>query len=269
MNQQSSPETAHENDQPLVLERREDGIGILTLNRPQKRNIFSSEMLHAMREVLERFAADAAVRAIVIAANGAVFSAGHNMREFVDADPASAKQVFDLSSELMLMLQELPKPVIAQVEGLASAAGCQLVASCDLVVAATTARFQTPGVMIGLFCSTPMIPLSRAIPPKKAMEMLLTGEPIGAEEALQAGLVNRVVSPENLEAETLALARKIIQYSSATIALGKQAFYKQLPLDMAAAYEVGKEAITRNAMDPDGQEGMRAFLEKRPPKWKN
>ncbi|MCZ6473772.1 MAG: enoyl-CoA hydratase-related protein, partial [SAR324 cluster bacterium] len=141
--------------------------------------------------------------------------------------------------------------------------------TCDLCVAADTATFATPGVQIGLFCTTPGVAVSRSVMPKKAMEMLLTGEPIGAEEALQAGLVNRVVSPENLEAETLALARKIIQYSGATIALGKRAFYKQLPLDMAAAYEVGKEAITRNAMDPDGQEGMRAFLEKRPPKWKS
>ncbi len=254
---------------PPVLTRREEGIGIITLNRPEKRNNLSSETLAALREALDGFAADTAVRAIIIQAEGPVFSSGHNMKEFVGADEASARAVFDVSSKLMADLQRLPKPVIAQVAGLASAAGCQLVASCDLVVAATTARFQTPGVMIGLFCSTPMIPLSRAVPPKIAMEMLLTGEPISAEEAERHGLVNRVVPPEKLEAETLALARQIIQYSGSTIGLGKKAFYEQLPLDLDAAYEVGKEAITRNAMNPAGQEGMRAFLDKRPPKWRD
>lgn len=252
-----------------VLTRCEEGIGFITLNRPEKRNNLSSETLAALQEAVDGFAADASVRAIIIQAEGPVFSSGHNMKEFVGADEASARAIFDASSRLMAGLQRVPKPVIAQVAGLASAAGCQLVASCDLVVAATTARFQTPGVMIGLFCSTPMVPLSRAVLPKIAMEMLLTGEPISAEEAQRHGLVNRVVPPEKLEAETVALARQIIQYSGSTISLGKEAFYKQLPLDLEAAYEVGKEAITRNAMDEDGQEGMRAFLEKRPPKWKS
>lgn len=265
----SSKAAGGEDEQPMVLLHREEGVGVMTLNRPGKRNIFSTEMLAAMRAAFEELARDKAVRAIVIAAKGPVYSAGHNMKEFVGADYDSARAVFDYSSDFMLSLQRTPKPVIAQVEGLASAAGCQLAASCDLVVAATSASFQTPGVKIGLFCSTPMIPLSRAVPPKVAMEMLLTGEPIGAEEALRAGLVNRVVPPEDLEAETMALARQIIQYSGATIALGKQAFYEQLPLEPEEAYAVGKEAITRNAMDPDGQEGMSAFLEKRPPKWKS
>lgn len=254
---------------PPLLLRKEEGIGFITLSRPEKRNNFSRETLAALREAVDDMAGDDEVRAIIIDAQGPVFSSGHNMKEFVGCDEASAREIFDFSSKLMADLQRLPKPVIAQVAGLASAAGCQLVASCDLVVAASTARFQTPGVMIGLFCSTPMVPLSRAVPPKKAMEMLLTGEPISAEEAERHGLVNRVVPPERLEAETLALARQIIQYSGSTIALGKEAFYKQLPLTLDAAYEVGKEAITRNAMTEDGQEGMRAFLEKRPPKWKS
>jgi enoyl-CoA hydratase/carnithine racemase len=265
----AGPKAESPADDAPVLVRQEAGIGFITLNRPAKRNNFSSEVLGLLREALDAFAADKSVRAIIIAAEGPVFSSGHNMKEFVGADRDAAGAVFAASSKLMADLQRLPKPVIAQVAGLASAAGCQLVASCDLVVAASTARFQTPGVMIGLFCSTPMVPLSRTVPPKIAMEMLLTGEPISAEEAERHGLVNRVVPPEKLEAETLALARQIIQYSGSTIALGKEAFYKQLPLDLDAAYEVGKEAITRNAMDPDGQEGMRAFLEKRPPKWRD
>ena len=262
-----TPSDDHAEEAPL-LTRKEEGIGFITLSRPEKRNNLSSETLAALREAVDGFAKDDAVRAIVIDAQGPVFSSGHNMKEFVGNDEASAREIFAISSKLMGDLQRMPKPVIAQVSGLASAAGCQLVASCDLVVAATTARFQTPGVMIGLFCSTPMVPLSRAVPPKKAMEMLLTGEPISAEEAERHGLVNRVVPPEQLEAETLALVRRIIQYSGSTIGLGKAAFYKQLPLPLDEAYEVGMEAITRNAMTEDGQEGMRAFLEKRPPKWK-
>lgn len=254
---------------PLVLTEKREGVATLTLNRPQKRNMFSTEMLLAMRAALRDFAQDSSVRAIIIAALGPVFSSGHNMREFVGASEESAKAVFELSSDMMEDLGRIPKPVIAQVAGLASAAGCQLAASCDLVVASEEAAFQTPGVQIGLFCSTPMIPLSRAVPPKKAMEMLLTGDAVSAREAERYGLVNRVVPAEKLEEETFALAKKIIAFSGATIALGKEAFYKQLPLGLHEAYKVGKEAITRNTMMEDGQEGMSAFLEKRPPKWKS
>ena len=170
------------------------------------------------------------MRAVVIAHSGPVFSAGNNIRELVGADQEAAAALFRLSSAMMGQIRNLPKPVIAQVEGLASAAGCQLAATCDLIVAAETAAFQTPGVMIGLFCSTPMVPLSRAIPTKKAMEMLLTGRPIDAHEAERLGLVNRVVPAERLADETLALAAEIIAYGAETIAMGKQAFYRQLPL---------------------------------------
>jgi len=251
----------------LVLSERLDGVLRLTLNHPEKRNTFSMEMLAALKERLAEAEQDKAVRALIIAANGPVFSSGHNIKEFVGAEEERAREIIDLSSELMLGLRRLPKPVIAQVAGLATAAGCQLVAICDLVVASREARFQTPGVMIGLFCSTPMVPLSRAIPSKKTMEMLLTGEPISAEEAERLGLVNRVVSPEKLEEETLALARKIISFSGFTIGLGKKAFYEQLPLDLPAAFKIGKAAMVRNVVAQDGQEGMSAFLEKRPPEW--
>lgn len=252
---------------PPVLVEKADGIATIRLNRPGRRNTLSTDMLLALKEAMDDCGSDAGVRAIVLCAEGPVFSSGHDMNQLVGAGPKAARELFDLSTSIMLGLQRLPKPVIAQVSGLASAAGCQLVASCDLVVASSEARFQTPGVMIGLFCSTPMVPLSRAVPPKKAMEMLLTGQPIGAEEAREAGLVNRVVSPGELEAKTRALATQIIAYSAYALALGKEAFYKQLPLPLEAAYEVGKEAIVRNAMAPDGQEGMSAFLQKRPPKW--
>ena len=254
-------------EKPLLVEKAE-GIATIRLNRPRRRNTLSTDMLLALKEAVEDCGSDAAVRAIVLCAEGPVFSSGHDMKQLVGARPEAARGIFDLSTSIMLALQRLPKPVIAQVSGLASAAGCQLVASCDLVVASSEARFQTPGVMIGLFCSTPMVPLSRAVPAKKAMEMLLTGQPIGAEEAREAGLVNRVVEPGELEAETRALATRIISHSAYTLAVGKEAFYKQLPLPLEAAYEVGKEAITRNALAPDGQEGMSAFLQKRPPKWK-
>jgi enoyl-CoA hydratase/carnithine racemase len=258
-----TPEQDH-----LVLTDKREGIATLTLNQPRKRNMLSTEMLHAIRAALRDCAEDTAVKVIIIAAEGAVYSSGHNMKEFIGTDYDRAKKVFKLSSEIMQSLERIPKPVIAQVAGLATAAGCQLVASCDLVVASTEARFQTPGVQIGLFCSTPMIPLSRAVSPKHAMEMLLTGETISAEKAERIGLVNRVVPPEKLAEATLALARHIAGFSGATIALGKEAFYKQLPLGLSEAYEVGTEAITCNAMTEDGQEGMSAFVEKRPPEWK-
>ena len=169
----------------------------------------------------------------------------------------------------MELIRTFPKPVIAEVQGLASAAGCQLVASCDLVVASKNAGFQTPGVKIGLFCSTPAVPLSRVIPPKKAMEMLLTGEPIAAEEAERVGLVNRVVDPERLSEETTSLARRIIAYSGETIGLGKETFYKQLPLNHEEAYQVAKEAMVKNNLMEDAKEGISSFLQKRTPRWKN
>ena len=214
-------------------------------------------------------AADDEVRAVILAAKGPVYSSGHDMREVIGVEADRAAELFTRSTKMMESIREMPKPVIAQVQALASAAGCQLVASCDLAVAASGAGFQTPGVQIGLFCSTPMVPLSRAIPPKKAMEMLLTGEAISADDALAAGLVNRVVPPERLEEETMALARRIAAFSSYTVGLGKEAFYKQLPLSFQDAYEVGIEAMVRNVVADDAQEGMTAFLEKRQPRWKH
>ena len=256
-------------DEPLVLSDLREGVAIYTLNDPQKRNPLSKAMLEELGGRLREAEADPAVRAVVIAHRGPVFSAGHNIRELVGADQEATAALFRLSSAMMGQIRNLPKPVIAQVEGLASAAGCQLAATCDLIVAAETAAFQTPGVMIGLFCSTPMVPLSRAIPTKKAMEMLLTGRPIDAHEAERLGLVNRVVPAERLADETLALAAEIIAYSAETIGMGKQAFYRQLPLPIEAAYDVARETMTANAMTGDAQEGMSAFLEKRPPIFKH
>ena len=257
------------NNEPLVLSEIRERVAILTLNDPKKRNPLSKAMLEELSGRLREAETDPAVRAVILAHAGPVFSAGHNIRELVGAKREEAEALFRLSSGLMEQIHALPKPVIAQVEGLASAAGCQLAATCDLIVAAETAAFQTPGVMIGLFCSTPMVPLSRAIPAKKAMEMLLTGSTIDAHEAERLGLVNRVVPAERLAEETLALAVGIIAYSGETIAMGKEAFYRQLPLPLDAAYQLARETMTRNAMTEDAQEGMLAFLEKRPPVFKH
>ena len=254
---------------PLVLTRSGEGIGFITLANPEKRNNLSSETLAELRRALDGFAEDDSVRAIIIDAQGPVFSSGHNMKEFVGADEQSARAVFDMSSALMADLQRLPKPVIAQVAGLASAAGCQLVASCDLVVAATTARFQTPGVMIGLFCSTPMVPLTRAVPPKKAMEMLLTGDMVPAQRAAQIGLVNRVVPAGTERAEAIALAKQIAAKSAYTLKVGKEAFYAQAEMTLSAAYSYASEVMTENMMARDAEEGICAFIDKRPPAWED
>jgi enoyl-CoA hydratase/carnithine racemase len=267
MSPAASGASATQSAQPLVLTTVRAGVATLTLNNPSKRNALSTQMILALQAELQRAAEDKAIKAVILAANGPVFSSGHDLKEFVGADPSSSAKLLKLCTTVMEQVRLHPKPVIAQVHALASAAGCQLVASCDLVVASTEAQFQTPGVKIGLFCSTPMIPLSRAIAPKKAMEMLLTGTPISAEAAERAGLVNRVVAPAALADETFALAAHIVTYSGGTLALGKQAFYRQLPLDMARAYEVGQEAMLRNNEMADAQEGMSAFLQKRPPRW--
>lgn len=262
-----SPAPSAAEAQPLVLATTREGVAVLTLNNPAKRNALSRAMLEALRAELKRTAEDTAVRAVILAANGPVFSSGHDLKEFVGAEPSQVTHLLNLCTEVMEGVRLHPKPVIAQVHALASAAGCQLVASCDLVVASSEAQFQTPGVKIGLFCSTPMIPLSRAVAPKKAMEMLLTGQPISADAAERAGLVNRIVAPAALATETFALAQHIVSYSGGVLALGKQAFYRQLPLDMAHAYQVGIDAMQRNNRLPDAQEGMTAFLQKRVPKW--
>ena len=250
-----------------ILVSREEAVGRITLNRPEKRNALSLELMNELIAVLERLGADGDVRAIVVEGAGPVFSAGHDLRELVGRDLRFYQKVFAVCTELMETLQSIPQPVIAQVHGVATAAGCQLVATCDLAVAAEEARFATPGVKIGLFCSTPMVAVSRAIGRKKAMEMLLTGDFISAQEALAAGLVNRVVPAVDLAAATRALAEKIVAASPLVVGVGKQAFYRQLDMPQHQAYDYASEVMSFNATFADAQEGMCAFLQKRAPKW--
>jgi enoyl-CoA hydratase/carnithine racemase len=254
-------------ERQLVLEEVRDGIAVLTLNHPEKRNALSRAMLESLRDRLARAAEDPAVRAVVIRAVGPVFSSGHDLREIVGRSEEEVAALFDLCTDVMERIRLLPKPVIAQVHALATAAGCQLVATCDLVVASEEAAFATPGVKIGLFCTTPGVALARAVGPKKALEMLFTGRPVSASEAERAGLVTRVVPAEALEEETMALARQVVSASAYTLAVGKRGFYAQVGLDRPAAYEVAQRVMVENALAPDAQEGMRAFLEKRPPRW--
>jgi enoyl-CoA hydratase/carnithine racemase len=255
-------------DKPLVLCDIADHIATLTLNHPEKRNALSRAMLTALGHELTRIASDAQVRVVILRAEGPVFSAGHDLRELVGGTEEDYAALFALCSEVMEAIRNLPQPVIAQVHGVATAAGCQLVASCDLAVASDDATFATPGVKIGLFCTTPAVALARAVTPKKAMEMLLTGTPIKAADAERIGLVNRVVPADQLAEETLRLARQIASASAYTVALGKGAFYEQLPLDYPEAYEAAGKVMVENALAEDAQEGMRAFLEKRAPSWK-
>jgi enoyl-CoA hydratase/carnithine racemase len=248
--------------------RVEDGIGFITLNRPEKRNALSQTLMAEMIDLLKAIKADPKVRAVVLRAEGTVFSSGHDLSEMLEGDAVFYRRIFDACTEMMEAIRGLPQPVIAQVQGMATAAGCQLVATCDLAVASLAARFATPGVRIGLFCHTPQVPLSRALPPKKALEMLLTGRPVSAEEAERMGLVNKVVPPECLEEEALALARHIAQASPLTLALGKKSFYRQLELDEHGAYDYAKEMMALNALTEDAREGISAFLNKRTPRWK-
>jgi enoyl-CoA hydratase/carnithine racemase len=256
-------------EKPLVLCSIADGIATLTLNHPERRNALSRAMLSSLREQLVRLGADASVRVVILRAEGPAFSAGHDLRELVGGDREDYAALFALCTEVMEAVRKLPQPVLAQVHGVATAAGCQLVATCDLVVASEDATFATPGVKIGLFCTTPAVALARAVNAKKAMEMLLTGSPISAAEAERVGLVNRVVPRDRLDAETRKLAQQIATTSAYTVGLGKRAFYEQLPLDRPAAYAVAQRAMVENAQAPDAQEGMRAFLEKRPPHWQH
>jgi enoyl-CoA hydratase/carnithine racemase len=251
----------------------EAGVMRLTLNDPATRNSLSEAMMAALGSALQQADADPLTRVVVIAATGPVFSSGHNLRELTahraDADAGESyfAGLFQTCAALMLAIVRSPKPVIAEVRGLASAAGCQLVASCDLAIASETATFCTPGVDIGLFCSTPMVALSRDVMPKHAMEMLLTGDAIGAAEAVRIGLVNRAV-PDNMLAETVdALARKIAAKSPLAVALGKAAFYRQLDLDLDEAYALTARVMTDNLLRRDAREGIAAFLEKRAPQW--
>ena len=252
----------------ILLEERTDAVLRLTLNRPEARNALSIELMMALVEALGHTADDRHSRVVVIAGAGPAFCAGHDLRELRrDSRRETYQRIFALCSELMLAIVRLPKPVIAEVHGVATAAGCQLVATCDLAVAAEEARFATPGVNIGLFCSTPMVALSRAVGRKAAMEMLLTGELIDAATARSLGLVNRVVPRERLRDAVDGLARQIAGKSAVTVKIGKEAFYRQAELDLAAAYRYAAEVMTTNMLAEDAGEGIDAFLARRPPVW--
>ena len=254
-------------DEAPVLYRLADGIAVLTLNNPARRNALSSPTLAMLKDYLGQFEGNPAVRVVVIRSEGPVFSSGHDLNELVGGDEGSYTEVFADCTDVMEAIRLLPKPVIAQVQGLATAAGCQLVATCDLCVAADTATFATPGVQIGLFCTTPGVAVSRSVMTKKAMEMLLTGTPISAKEALEFGLINRVVTPEKLEEEVMTLARQISAKSSRTLAVGKPAFYRQIEMDRPSAYKMAQRVMVENLLEQDAQEGIHAFLEKREPQW--
>jgi enoyl-CoA hydratase/carnithine racemase len=259
-----------DDSQAVLLCRDEDGIAFLTLNRPQARNALSVALMARLQDALDAIAVDRAVRVVVIAGAGPAFCAGHDLREIrANPDRARYEALFAQCSRLMLTITRLPKPVIARVHGVATAAGCQLVATCDLAVAAADARFATPGVNIGLFCSTPMVALSRAVGRKPAMEMLLTGDLVGAARARELGLVNRVVPLAALDDGVARLARQIAGKSAHVLAIGKEAFYRQAELGIAAAYDYASEVMTRNMLARDAEEGIDAFIAKRPPAWQD
>jgi enoyl-CoA hydratase/carnithine racemase len=252
---------------PGLLREARGGVAYLTLNRPEKRNALSQDLLAQLQAALREIGADPGLRAVVLAARGPAFCAGHDLGEMVGRTEEDYRALFSLCSDVMQQLRRLPQPVIARVHGLATAAGCQLVAACDLAVAAEGASFATPGVKIGLFCTTPMVPLVRAIPAKPALEMLLTGKAITAQRAYELGLVNLVVPPDGLDAAVQEYVEAILASSPLTVRLGKAAFYDQLALDEPAAYGRATDVMTDNALKRDAQEGMAAFLYKRRPHW--
>jgi enoyl-CoA hydratase/carnithine racemase len=260
---------------PVLLRETVGSIAVLTLNRPQARNSLSEGLIGELHAALRDIHDDAGVRAVVLAANGPAFSAGHDMKELTArrADPDHGRAYFarimTACSAMMQAVVQLPKPVVAAVQGVATAAGCQLVASCDLAVASEAASFATPGVDIGLFCSTPMVALSRNVPRKQAMEMLLTGEPIAATTARDIGLINRVVAAGSERDAAIALAQKVALKSAYTVKLGKEAFYRQAEMSLADAYRYAAEVMTENMMARDAEEGIGAFIEKREPKWQD
>jgi enoyl-CoA hydratase/carnithine racemase len=253
----------------LVLSERGEAIGLLTLNHPARRNVLSRAMLHQLLTRLREASGDPTLKCLILRAAGPAFCAGHDLAEILAGKKPDLEDLFSLCSQVMEAIRLAPQIVIAQVHAVATAAGCQLAATCDLVVAAEQATFATPGVKIGLFCTTPGVAVSRAVPTKKALEMLLTGTPLSAAEAERIGLVNYVVPLGDLEAETLSLAERIATASGQTLALGKQAFYAQLGLDRPQAYALAERIMVENAQLPDAIEGMRAFLEKRSPIWRH
>jgi enoyl-CoA hydratase/carnithine racemase len=243
------------------------GVIRLTLNRPQKRNALSQQLLADLHAELDRIAADRSARVVVLAAAGPVFCSGHDLAEMVGRSEDDYRALFSLCSQVMQQLRRLPQPVVARVQGPATAAGCQLVAACDLAVAVEEATFATPGVKIGLFCTTPMVPLVRAVPAKAAMEMLLTGKPVSARQALSWGLVNRVVPASQLDDAVREFTDAILASSPLVVRLGKEAFYRGLEVDEPEAYRLANAVMTDNALCRDAQEGMSAFLQKRRPEW--
>jgi enoyl-CoA hydratase/carnithine racemase len=257
-------ETSYEH----ILFERDDVIAYVTMNRPNKRNALSLAHLQELISCFRDIGESKEFSVVILRGEGPAFCAGHDLSEMIGRDPGFYRHLFDVCCELMETVQGIPQPVIAQVHATATAAGCQLAATCDLVVASEEARFATPGVRIGLFCSTPMVALSRAVGQKKAMEMLLTGEFISAEEAKSEGLANKVVPADELEEQTKALAQKIAEASPLVVGIGKQAFYRQLEMPTGQAYGYTKEVMSFNASFEDAQEGMGAFLEKRKPEWK-
>jgi enoyl-CoA hydratase/carnithine racemase len=259
--------------QPLVLAAHDGAVLRLTLNRAAARNALSAALMTSLKSALDEAAEDGRTRVIVLAAEGPAFSAGHDLKELTSARTDSDKgaaayaALFAQCSKLMMTIVEHPCPVLAEVQGIATAAGCQLVASCDLAVASSAARFATPGVNIGLFCSTPMVALSRSVPAKPAMEMLLTGEMVDAAEARRIGLINRVVAPDALTAETMALARLVASKPRATVRTGKAAFYRQREMTLTDAYAYTARVMAENMLGADACEGIGAFLDKREPNW--
>ena len=274
MNAPTAPLRANPDLAPL-LRADVDGIALLSLNRPQTRNTLSEAMLTALGETIAAIRDSRDVRAVILSATGPAFCAGHDLKEITerrgDADRGRAyiSELMTRCSALMLSIMRLPQPVIASVGGVATAAGCQLVASCDLAIASADARFSTPGVHIGLFCSTPMVALSRSVGVKHAMEMLLTGDMVSAQDAYRIGLVNRVVPPGAENAEALALARKLAAKSALTVKMGKEAFYRQFDMTLDDAYRYAAEVMVENMLARDAEEGIGAFIEKRPPEWED
>jgi enoyl-CoA hydratase/carnithine racemase len=260
---------------PILLSETRGAVALLTLNRPAARNSLSEALIADLQQSLTAFGGDPSVRAIVIAANGPVFSAGHDLKELTARrrDPDRGRgyfaQIMTACSEMMQTIVRCPKPVIAAVHGVATAAGCQLVASCDLAVAAEGATFATPGVDIGLFCSTPMVALSRNVPRKHAMHMLMTGEPVSAARAMELGLVNRVVAAGAERDAAIALAEAIARKSAHTLKIGKEAFYRQAEMPLQEAYRFAAEVMTENMLARDAEEGINAFIEKRDPTWED
>lgn len=271
----AQPARASETSTPVLLRERNGDIAILVLNRPQARNSLSEALLGELSAALSDIAADKTVRAVVLAANGVAFCAGHDLKELTarrsDADGGRGyfKHIMTMCSAMMQQIVALPQPVIAAVQGVASAAGCQLVASCDLAIASSAAKFATPGVDIGLFCSTPMVALSRNVSRKHAMAMLLTGDMVAADDAAAIGLINRVVAPGDEREAAVALAQQIASKSSYVLKIGKQAFYKQAELGLAEAYNYTCEVMTENMMARDAEEGICAFIDKRKPSWED